>query len=150
MLIYEILGIIYQSYPQRKYLRSPVGRYQSTVNSVGKVSMSLCIHVFFHCMLLLINSAFQKRCIVIWVFRTLLTIVYHGHRLGDPNQFDRHDVKCNDFPRYWSFVKGIHRSSVVSLTKVSNAELWCFQWSAEQTIRAPVIWDAIALIMTPL
>ena len=35
----------------------------------------------------------------------------------------------------------------------SNVKLWCFLWSVpeqtnEQTIETPVIWDAIALIMT--
>ena len=40
-------------------------------------------------------------------------------------------------------------------TKASDAELWCFLWSAPEqtvklTIKAPVIWDAIELIMTPL
>ena len=35
----------------------------------------------------------------------------------------------------------------IPLTKVSDAELWCFLWSApeqtvEQTIETPVIWDA--------
>ena len=40
-------------------------------------------------------------------------------------------------------------------TKVSDMELWCFLWSAtertfKQTIKTPVIWDAIALIMTSL
>ena len=35
------------------------------------------------------------------------------------------------------------------------SELWCFRWSvpeqtAQQTIEAPVIWDAIAPIMTSL
>ena len=40
-------------------------------------------------------------------------------------------------------------------TKASEAELWCFLWSApeptiEQTVETPVIWDAIALIMTSL
>ena len=43
----------------------------------------------------------------------------------------------------------------IPLTKASNAELRCFLWSAleqtaEQTIEMPVIWDAIALIMTSL
>ena len=52
-------------------------------------------------------------------------------------------------PRYWPFVKGI------PLTKASDLELWCFLWSApnqavEQTIGTPVIWDAIAPIMTLL
>ena len=41
------------------------------------------------------------------------------------------------------------------LTNASEAELWCFLWSAlEQTVEStnetPVIWDAIALIMTSL
>ena len=44
---------------------------------------------------------------------------------------------------------------LIPLTKASDAELWCFLWSApeqtvEQTIKTPVIWDAIALIMMPL
>ena len=39
--------------------------------------------------------------------------------------------------------------------KTSDAELWCFLWSAsdetvEQTIETPMIWDTIALIMTSL
>ena len=43
----------------------------------------------------------------------------------------------------------------ISLTKVSEAEPRYFLWSApeqtvEQTIEAPVIWDATALIMTSL
>ena len=43
----------------------------------------------------------------------------------------------------------------IPLTKASDAELWCFLWSAPEqtvvlTIEMPVIWDAIALIMTSL
>ena len=43
----------------------------------------------------------------------------------------------------------------IFFTKASDAELWCFLWSApeqtvEQTREAPVILDAIALIMTSL
>ena len=60
----------------------------------------------------------------------------------------RHQLET--FPRYWPFVRGIHRW--IPLTKASDAEVWCFLWSApeqtvEQTIETPVIWDAIALIM---
>ena len=41
----------------------------------------------------------------------------------------------------------------ISLTTASDAELWCFLWSApeqtiEQTLETPVIWDVSALIMT--
>ena len=43
----------------------------------------------------------------------------------------------------------------IPLTKASDAELLCLLWSApeqtfEKTIETPVIWDAIALIMTSL
>ena len=70
---------------------------------------------------------------------------------------DHYDViKWKHFPRYWPFVRGIHRSPVDSPhTKASDAELWCFLWSApeqtvEQTIETLAIWDAITLIMTSL
>ena len=64
-------------------------------------------------------------------------------------------IKWTYFPRYWLFVRGIHRSSVNSPNKVSDAELWCFLWSAseqtvEYTLDAPLIWDVIASIMTSL
>ena len=64
-------------------------------------------------------------------------------------------IRWKHFPHYWPFVRGIHWSPVDSLTKASDAELWCFPWSApeqtvKQTIETPVIWDAIALIMTSL
>ena len=43
----------------------------------------------------------------------------------------------------------------ISLTKASDAELWCFLWfvsepTVEQTIETPVIWDEIAFIMISL
>ena len=42
----------------------------------------------------------------------------------------RHQME--HFPRYWPFVRGIHRSPVNSRTKASHAELWCFLWSASE------------------
>ena len=48
-----------------------------------------------------------------------------------------HDFLCHDdvikwkhFPRNWPFVRGIHRSRWITHTKASDAELWCFLWSA--------------------
>ena len=43
----------------------------------------------------------------------------------------------------------------IPLTKASDAELWCFQWSApeytvEQAIKWPIIWHGIVFIMTSL
>ena len=69
---------------------------------------------------------------------------------------DHDDVlKWEHFPRYWPFVRGICRSSVVPRTKASNTELWLFlrctpEQTAEQTVEMPVIWDAMVLIMTSL
>ena len=46
---------------------------------------------------------------------------------------------CGEFTSHWWSPR----------TKASNAELWCFLWSApEWTIARLVIWDAIAPIMT--
>ena len=36
------------------------------------------------------------------------------------------------FPRYWHFVRGIHRSRWIPRTKASDAELWCFLWSTPE------------------
>ena len=59
------------------------------------------------------------------------------------------------FPRYWTFVRGIHRLRWIPHIKVSDAELWRFLWSepeqkVEQTIETLLIWDAIAFIMISL
>ena len=41
-------------------------------------------------------------------------------------------MKWKHFPRYWPFVRGIHRSPVNSRAKASDAELWYFLWSASE------------------
>ena len=41
-------------------------------------------------------------------------------------------IKWKHFPRYWPFVRGIHRSRWIHRTKASDAELWCFLWSAPE------------------
>ena len=48
--------------------------------------------------------------------------------------FDQHDdvIKWKHFPRNWPFVRGIHRSRWIPRTKASDAELWCFLWSASE------------------
>ena len=51
------------------------------------------------------------------------------HSFGTPHHDDV--IKWKRFPRYWTFVRGIHRW----ITEASDAELWCFLWSApEQTV----------------
>ena len=54
---------------------------------------------------------------------------------------------------WWGHQMETFSALLVRVTKASGAELWCFLWSAPeqtvvQTIDTPVIWDAIALIMT--
>ena len=41
-------------------------------------------------------------------------------------------IKWKHFPRNWPFVRGIHRSRWIPNTKASDAELWCFLWSASE------------------
>ena len=64
-------------------------------------------------------------------------------------------IKWKHFPHYWPIVGGTTSNRWIPLTKASDTELWCFLWSAieqmiEQTIKIPVIWDTIILIMMPL
>ena len=64
-------------------------------------------------------------------------------------------IKWKHFPRYWPFVRGIQRSPVNSPHKGrQRTALMGFlsapEQTVEQTIEAPVIWDAISLIMTSL
>ena len=63
----------------------------------------------------------------------------------------RHQMET--FSALLALMRGIHRWS--SLTKTSDAKLWYFLWCApeqtvEQTAEMPVIWDAIALIVSSL
>ena len=41
-------------------------------------------------------------------------------------------IKWKHFPRHWPFVRGIHRPRWIPHTKASDAELWCFLWSASE------------------
>ena len=66
-------------------------------------------------------------------------------------------LRMETFSALLTICEGNHRppGPWIPLTKASDAELWCLLWSApkqtvEQTIETPVIWDAIALILTSL
>ena len=41
-------------------------------------------------------------------------------------------IKWNNFPRYWPFVRGIHRSPVNSPHKGQCCGIWCFLWYAPE------------------
>ena len=64
------------------------------------------------------------------------------HPIGRPGKVhtncthlcNTHDdvMKWKYFPRYWPYVRGIHRSRWFPRTKASDAGLWCFIWSAPE------------------
>ena len=59
------------------------------------------------------------------------------------------DMTWRRFPRYWPFVRGIYRSTVVDYPhkEASNMGLWCLpEHDLELTIKWPVIWDAMTLM----
>ena len=96
------------------------------------------------------SDIFQWYCIEISVqlVRVLFLPLRYGHcgvqsntrydGLDVDSKHDHHQlahddvIKWKHFLRYWPFVRGIHRSPVNSRTKASDAELWCFLWSAPE------------------
>ena len=71
-------------------------------------------------------------------------LVYFWYRIGfkqiliitptDENNSIHDDViKWKYFPRYWPFVRGIHRHRWIPLTKASDAELWFFTYAGLNT-----------------
>ena len=57
---------------------------------------------------------------------------YTDNKLGNGCQatwpINKYDdvIKGKHFPRYWPFVRGIHRSRWIPLTKANVTGLWCF------------------------
>ena len=51
-------------------------------------------------------------------------------RYSDIVTFHDNVIKWKHFPRYCPLVRVIHRLRWIPLTKASDAELWCFLWSA--------------------
>ena len=64
-----------------------------------------------------------------WVIESniIVKIWVHG-KLTTLRKFITHDdvIKWKHFPRYWPFVREIHRSRWIPHIKASDAELWCF------------------------
>ena len=73
------------------------------------------------------SSMLNKPSIFPWWFWKTLTHLQFRMRYLNIEDFQHNDViKWKHFPRYWPFVRGIHRSPVNSPTKASDAELWWF------------------------
>ena len=84
-------------------------------------------------------------CHILYLNIILCVIVYIIMTSSNRNFFCVTGPLCGEFVGHrW-----------IPLTKASDAELWCFLWSApqetiEQTIETLVIWDTIVLILTSL
>ena len=78
----------------------------------------------------------------------LISTTKHNNETNSGYMFGYLDdvIKWKHFPRYWSFVRGIHRSTVNSPHKGH----WRGALMVEQTMKTLVIWDAKSFIMTPL
>ena len=92
-----------------------------------------CISIFQ--VLLSANIVFKKRYLSRWwqCLRTQQWRVSDTARIGtDLNNTHDDVIKWKHFPRFWPFVRGIHRSRWIPRTKASDAELWCFLWSVSE------------------
>ena len=65
---------------------------------------------------------------------TLFTDSYirYSASMGQISSIHDDVIKWKHFPRNWPFVREIHRSRWILHTKASDAELWCFLWSASE------------------
>ena len=61
-----------------------------------------------------------------------IILIMAWHQTGDRSQYHDDVIKWDNFPRYWPFVRGIHRSRWIPRTMASDDELWCFLWSASE------------------
>ena len=86
-------------------------------------------------------SLFALRRALSWIdwptvwFQLYPSGIFHlSGAIGHVTLADIHDdvIKWKHFPRNWPFVRGIHRSRWIPHTKASDAELWCFLWSASE------------------
>ena len=65
-----------------------------------------------------------------WKKTAKLSVIWNNFSSCDV--FHDDVIKWKYFPRYWPFVRGIHRG--IHRTKASDAELWCFLWSAPKRL----------------
>ena len=80
------------------------------------------------------QSACNAENVSIWWRHHAAPYWFWGQNIPWPMPWLMHDdvMKWKHFPRNWPFVRGIHRSRWIPHTKASDAELWCFLWSATE------------------
>ena len=100
----------------------------------------------------LLRMVFVSRTSLIKTWRTVQPKVL-AKNLADNCSHDD-VIKWKHFPRYWPFVRGIHRSPMNPPHKAQWRGASIFSlvsaWTVVQTIETPAIWDTIALIMMSL
>ena len=116
------LGLLYTMVHTNDFFRS------SCISVMYSVHVSK--HFWEHVTIEFIQE--QPTCIQVQLFRGMILRTQHEswcHSCNNP-----HDdvIKWKHFPRNWPFVRGIHRSRWIPHTKASDAELWCFLWSASE------------------
>ena len=73
-------------------------------------------------------AIFVVICVVIFTILVQLMTLFLPHWWWLSRWHDD-VIKWKHFPRYWPFVRVIHRHRWIPLTKASDAEFWCFLWS---------------------
>ena len=79
------------------------------------------------------DPSVQYQCLCLMI-TNLVTGYATLYNCGNPVNRVVHDdvIKWKHFPRFWPFVRGIHRSRWIPHTKASDAELWCFSSSTSE------------------
>ena len=161
-----VYSSIYSAADQRKHQSSVSlafvrGIHRSPVNSPHKGPVTRKMFPFDDVIISLVTCVANHHVSRIW--KVSFIDIHHGNTLlWFVNKdllyiyFVHNDVsRWKYFPRYWPFVRGIHRSPVDSRDKGQGRGALMFLWSVpeqtvEQTAETPAIWDTIAPIMTSL
>ena len=72
----------------------------------------------------------MNQCTTVFCHENAFENVVHFCGYFVPVSWWRHQMET--FPRYWLFVRGIPGHHWIPCTKASDAELWCFLWSAPE------------------
>ena len=74
------------------------------------------------------------RCFIIALRLDKVNELGYCNRIRCWRRFHDDVIKWKHVPRYWPFVRGIHRSPVNSTHngQLSDVELWCFLWSSPE------------------
>ena len=69
---------------------------------------------------------------MVWVIDIIVWLTKFAASSGEGGSLHDDVIKWKQVPRYWPFVRGIHRQRWIPRTKTSDTELWCFLWSGPE------------------